>query len=125
MTKATTLILKHVLILAFLLTSFAQGESCQNIQLQATNEKYQDILGCWKGCPVGRLADRNEQLRLITLKPDGNPAITLIYELDPRSRVWEYDIASQSTVFYWYSQPGDRLKPKMLIKITKTLLSLL
>jgi hypothetical protein len=94
-----------VFVLSLIFFSFPHCESKRENQTAANRQQYQDILGCWKGWPIGRFADRNEQLRLISLKPDGNPAITLIYELGQRSRVWECDIdvTCQDSVVSWGS----------------------
>lgn len=51
-----------------------------------------DIAGCWEGAPDDRFAERNRQLRLLSRKPDGRTAITLIYDLTPRCQVWEHDL---------------------------------
>lgn len=57
-----------------------------------STEKSKDILGCWKAKVIDKFGDRNEYLRLISMNADGMPAITLIFETGPRSRVWDYDI---------------------------------
>jgi CubicO group peptidase (beta-lactamase class C family) len=51
-----------------------------------------DISGCWEGAPDGKFAERNRQWRLISRKPGGRMAISLIYDLTPRCQVWEYDL---------------------------------
>lgn len=69
-----------------------ERESGPVIQTGTNHDKYQDILGCWEGKPTGKFSERNRQLRLISLKPDGSPAITLIYDLTPRGNIWDHDL---------------------------------
>ena len=97
-----------IFILLFIFLSFPHCESKQQNQTAVNKGQHTNVLGCWKGSPVGRFADRSEQLRLIALKPDGNPAITLIYELGSRSRVWECDIAvtCQDSAISWEGHTG-------------------
>lgn len=104
-----------------LFLSFSQSQSSQNNQVEVNKEKFQDILGCWKGGPVGRFADRSEELRLISIKPDGNPAITLIYELGTKSRVWEYDIGItyQDSIISWEAHIGHLNASKDTMKVIK------
>ncbi len=104
-----------------LFLSFSLCESRQNNQVETNKEKYQDILGCWKGWPVGRFADRSEELRLISIKSDGNPAITLIYECGPRRRVWEYDIAItyQDSIISWEAHSGNLNASKDTMNVIK------
>ncbi|MBN1938572.1 MAG: alpha/beta fold hydrolase, partial [Candidatus Aminicenantes bacterium] len=61
-------------------------------RLMTTNLKYRDILGCWEGQPEGRFSALNRGLWLISLRPDGRPAISLINDLTPRCQTREYDI---------------------------------
>jgi CubicO group peptidase (beta-lactamase class C family) len=107
------------LLLIFLL--FSNCQSDQNNKVGTNREKYQDILGCWKGWPVGRFADRSEELRLISYGPDGNPAITLIYELGTRSRIWEYDIAItyQDSLISWEAHSGYMNASKDTMNVIK------
>ncbi|MBN2091827.1 serine hydrolase [candidate division KSB1 bacterium] len=95
------------LILFFCLPIFLHCESSQN-QAGTNKTVCPDISGCWKGKPINQFGDRNEELRLISLKPDGNFAITLIYEPGPRSRVWEYDIdiTCQDSLISWEAHTG-------------------
>lgn len=90
-------------------------------QSKDAREKYQDILGCWRGHPLGKFASRNEELRLISLRPDGRPAITLIYEIGPRSRVWDQDleINYQAGLISWKAHRGYLSQDKKTIRVTK------
>jgi len=53
----------------------------------------QQLEGCWVGGMIQNdgLTDDIE-LRFMKVKADSTLAISLAYELGPRSRVWEYDI---------------------------------
>lgn len=112
---------KVVVTLLLLCLSFSQSQSNQNNHVEVNKEKFQDILGCWKGGPVGQFADRNKELRLISIRPDGTPAITLIYELGTRSRVWEYDIGItyQNSIISWEAHTGHLNASKDTMKVIK------
>ncbi|MBN2089765.1 serine hydrolase [candidate division KSB1 bacterium] len=60
-------------------------------------------------------------MRLISLKPDGNPAITLIYELGTRSRVWEFDVAvtCQDSIISWKAHSGHLNESKDTMNVIK------
>ena len=115
------LFIKCAVTLLFLLLPFSHCQANLKNQVETNGEKYQDILGCWKGWQFGRFSDRNEQLRLIALKPDGNPGITLIYELGPRSRVWEYDIAVtfQDSIISWKAHSGHLNESRDTMNVIK------
>ncbi len=50
------------------------------------------LTGCWVGGLVQNGTMTTDiELRLLTLKPDSTLALTIVYELGPRSRVWEYN----------------------------------
>jgi len=102
------LLLKISIIIALFLLSFSDYESRQNRQVETNQGKYQDILGCWKGKPTGKFSNRNEDLRLISLQPDGTPAITLIFESGSRARVRDYDlsITYQDGAISWKAHTG-------------------
>jgi CubicO group peptidase (beta-lactamase class C family) len=95
-------------ILVLCLPLFLHCETGQNHQAGTNTTLRPDISGCWKGKPMNQFGDRSEELRLISLKPDGRPAITLIYEVGPRSRVWEYDIdiTCQDSLISWEAHTG-------------------
>ena len=115
------LFIKFTVTLLLILLLFSHCQSDPKNQVETNREKYQDILGCWKGWQVGQFSERNEQLRLIALKSDGNPAITLIYELGPRSRVWEYDIpiTYQDSIISWEAHSGHLNESKDTMNVIK------
>jgi CubicO group peptidase (beta-lactamase class C family)/pimeloyl-ACP methyl ester carboxylesterase len=82
---------------------------------------YQDILGCWEGKPAGKFSERNKQLRLISLKPDGSPAITLIYDLTPRSHIWDHDldVTYQDGAVSWEAHKGHLSDDKKTMTVVK------
>jgi CubicO group peptidase (beta-lactamase class C family)/dienelactone hydrolase len=80
-----------------------------------------DITGCWEGAPEGRFTERNKQLRLISRKPNGRMAITLIYDLTPRCQVWEYDIdvAVERGAVSWEAHRGSLSKNGTAMTVVK------
>jgi CubicO group peptidase (beta-lactamase class C family) len=51
-----------------------------------------EIAGCWKGGQVSKLNRPYSEWRLFSWRPDSSLALSMIYEIGPRSRVWSYDI---------------------------------
>lgn len=72
-------------------------------------QEIRKLTGCWVGGLVqnGTLTTDIE-LRLLTLNPDSTLAITIIYELGPRSRVWEYntEISYKDSKLSWLAHQG-------------------
>ena len=69
----------------------------------------QKLAGCW----VGGLMQNDKlskdiELRFLKIKGDSTLTISLIYELGPRSRVWEYDIeiSCQNHEISWLAHEG-------------------
>jgi CubicO group peptidase (beta-lactamase class C family) len=87
----TTLILTFFFIFIFLGIQYSISQE-QNLRLSAKPGDISKIPGCWKGGRVDKFAGRDEQWRLISLKPDGSLALTFIVESGTRSRIWDYDI---------------------------------
>jgi CubicO group peptidase (beta-lactamase class C family) len=85
-------------------------------------ELNQKLSGCWVGGLLknGQLTE-DIQLRYIKLKPDSTIATTLIYELGPRSRVWEYDteINCQNRKISWIAHNGLLSENMDTIYVTK------
>jgi len=96
---------KHtIIIFFFLIWIFSCGEKKpDNFQFSRKLE------GCW----VGGLLQNDSltediELRFIKVKPDSTVVLSLIYELGPRSRVWEYDIeiSCQNHEISWLAHEG-------------------
>ena len=82
----------------------------------------QKLMGCWVG---GLLKNGNFtediELRFLKVKPDSTLIIYLIYELGPRSRVWEYDteISCQDHEISWLAHKGHLSENLDTMYITK------
>jgi len=115
------LLIKCSVIALLFFFSFSHCESSQNNQTEINNQKHQDILGCWKSKPLGKFSDRNEQLWLISQKSNGNPAITLTYELGPRNRISDLDIdvTYQDGVISWLAHKGNLSENKDTMNVIK------
>ncbi|MBN1163727.1 MAG: serine hydrolase [Candidatus Krumholzibacteriota bacterium] len=78
--------------------------------VRSDNQANLELAGCWKGGMVqnNTIAEVDLQLRLISLKPDSTLALTAIYEIGPRCRVWEYDIeiSFQNNNLSWLAHQG-------------------
>ena len=109
---------KHAIILFFLLPwIFSCGQKkANNFQVN------QKLEGCWVG---GLLQNdsltENIELRFIKVKPDSTLALRLIYELGPRSRVWEYDIeiSCQNKEISWLAHQGHLSRNLDTMYLTK------
>ena len=69
----------------------------------------QKLEGCWVGGLLkNNVLTEDIELRFIKLKPDSTLAISLTYELGPRSRVWKYDIeiSCQNHTISWLAHEG-------------------
>ncbi|MCD4736502.1 MAG: beta-lactamase family protein [Bacteroidales bacterium] len=68
------------------------------------------LAGCWKGGMIedNKIVKSYFQLRQISLRPDSSLALTAIFELSPRSRLWEYDteIAFMNDTLSWLAHTG-------------------
>ena len=54
-------------------------------------EILEDILGCWRGELIVNNIPRPAEMCLFSLRSDGSLAISVIYELGTRSRIWASD----------------------------------
>ncbi len=86
-------------------------------------QKKLKLVGCWKG---GLIEDNTIirdylQLRLLSLMPDSTLALTVIYELSPRSRIWEYEteIKYEDDTLFWLAHKGYLSKNGDTMHITK------
>ncbi len=103
--KASATVRAMLILLICVLTSCASPESDRN-----DPQRNLELVGCWKGglTQNGELIERDLELRLLSLRPDSTLALTAIYELGPRSRVWEYDteIAYHADTISWLAHRG-------------------
>lgn len=111
-------IYKHILIVIFfcgiILSCSEKREN--NFQIN------QKLKGCWVG---GLLQNgsftEDVELRLLKIKPDSSLVVSLIYELGPRSRVWEYniEISCQNHTVSWLAHEGHLSKDLDTMYLTK------
>jgi len=108
-----------VLFSVFLTCTFF---SCQE-KIQNDSQKNIKMVGCWKGGLVKNkaIAETDLQLRLLSLRPDGSLALTTIYELGPRCRVWTYDldVTYQNNNISWLAHQGYVSENGETMQITK------
>ena len=82
-----------------------------------------DIIGTWKGGLIknGKIEDSYQQLRFISERKDGSLALTFIYELGPRSRVWSYDtdIKYDGESIEWFAHSGQLNQSKDTMWVLK------
>jgi len=67
------------------------------------------IEGCWVGGLLqNSTLTKDIEIRLFSLNPDSTLAITMIYELGPRSRVWEFNtkISYRDNKLSWLAHQG-------------------
>jgi CubicO group peptidase (beta-lactamase class C family) len=81
------------------------------------------VAGCWTGGPVrdGTVAETERELRLMSLRPDGTLALTVIHELGPRSRVWRYDfdVTCRGNDISWLAHEGTVSADGTTMHVTK------
>ncbi len=93
-----------IIIFIFLIWIFSCGEkNANNFQIN------QKLEGCWVGGLIQNDSLTEDiELRFLEVKADSTFAISLTYELGPRSRVWEYDIEiyCQDHEISWLAHEG-------------------
>jgi len=106
----------------FLILIISPFFSCKE-DVRNSHQKKLELVGCWKGGLIqnNELVERDLQLRMLSLRPDSTLALTTIYELGPRSRVWEYDteISYQGNNVSWLAHQGYLSENSDTMHITK------
>ncbi len=77
--------LPYALCMVLLFTIGCVSQKTRNSQELLT------IAGCWKGSHVSQIGRSDWQWNYFTLRPDSSLALSMIYEIGPRSRVWILD----------------------------------
>jgi CubicO group peptidase (beta-lactamase class C family) len=80
-----------------------------------------EIAGCWKGRQISRFDRPFSELLLFSLRSDGTLALSLIYEIGPRSRVWALnaDVDVRQGVVRWNDQEGHLTEDRTSMKSTR------
>ena len=80
-----------------------------------------EIAGCWKGRQISRFDRPFSELILFSPGPDGSLALTLIYEIGPRSRVWALnsDVDVRQGAVRWNDQEGRLAVDKSSMTVTR------
>jgi CubicO group peptidase (beta-lactamase class C family) len=80
-----------------------------------------EIAGCWKGRQIAKFDRPFSELLLFSLRPDGSLALSLIYEIGPRSRVWtlDADVDVREGTVRWNNQEGHLNGDKDAMKVTR------
>jgi CubicO group peptidase (beta-lactamase class C family) len=81
--------MKNEWIIALIVILGSTG--CKERQLKNTAELAQ-IAGCWEGGQTSPYDRPYLQRNYFSWRPDSSLALSMIYELGPRSRVWSFDI---------------------------------
>jgi hypothetical protein len=94
---------------------------CCGVTLAAETGSNQDIIGSWKGGRIQEGAIVDVGLRLLSIRPDNSLALSMIYELGPRSRVWELDIdvTREDDEISWLAHRGKISANGDTIRVTK------
>ena len=84
-------------------------------------EVLEDILGCWRGELVVNSVPRPAEMRLFSLRPDGSLAISVIYELGTRSRIWasDTDVTISGNDIAWEGCRGTLNTNRDIMRMTK------
>lgn len=80
-----------------------------------------DILGCWRGEIIVNNVPRPAELRLFSLRPDGSLAVSVVYELGTRSRIWVSDtgVAVSGNDIAWEGCRGTLDTSRGVMRMTK------
>jgi len=106
-TKFTMKTIHNVFFLLFIL--ILTIVSCKHVR---SNDPVKNsmLAGCWKGGMIenNTIVKGYHQLRLLSFRPDSTLALTAIFELSPRSRLWLYDteINYQGDTLSWLAHKG-------------------
>jgi len=81
-----------------------------------------EIAGCWKGRQISKFDRPFSERILFSLRPDSSLALSMSYELGPRSRVWtlDFDVELNEGNIRWEDNEGSLNNNKDSMKITRT-----
>jgi CubicO group peptidase (beta-lactamase class C family) len=114
MSKLLNAIRLSIAIFALLLTGCASADS---VDAQETGE----IIGSWRGGEVLPYARPDSQVIVFSLREDGTLALSLIYEVGPRARVWTTDIEVEykDGVVSWAYHTGQLDPARDTMRVSK------
>jgi hypothetical protein len=80
-----------------------------------------EIAGCWKGRQIAKFDRPFSELILFSLRSDGSLALSMIYEIGPRSRVWtlDTDVDAREGIVRWGDQEGSLDVDKNTMHVTR------
>ena len=80
-----------------------------------------EIAGCWRGRQIAKFDRPFSELILFSLRRDGSLALSLIYEVGPRSRVWapDADVDVREGTVRWNDQEGRLAEDKNSMTVTR------
>ena len=110
--------MKDVLIL--LITILLCVASCRR-QNTEDNKCATEIAGCWKGRQVYRFNRPFSEWTFFSLKPDSSLALSMVYEIGPRSRVWTYntEVECHGDTVRWNDLEGILSRNKDTMRVTR------
>ena len=80
-----------------------------------------EIVGCWKGRQLYRFDRPFSEWTFFSLRPDSSLALSMVYEIGPRSRVWTYDtdVECHGDTVRWNEYEGILNKNKDTMRVTR------
>lgn len=80
-----------------------------------------DILGCWRGEIIVNNVPRPAEMRLFSTRSDGSLAISVVYELGTRSRIWasDTDVTISGNDIAWEGCRGTLDTSRDVMRMTK------
>ena len=80
-----------------------------------------EIAGCWKGRQLYRFDRPFSEWTFFSLRPDSSLALSIVYEIGPRSRVWTYDtdVECHGDTVRWNEYEGILNKNKDTMRVTR------
>ena len=91
------------------------------LQKSGSTRELAEITGCWKGRQIYMFDRPFSERILFSLKPDSSLALSMSYELGPRSRVWtlDSDVELLEGNIRWEDNRGSLNNNKDSMKITR------
>lgn len=79
-----------------------------------------EIAGCWKGRQLYRFNRPFFEWTFFSLRPDSSLALSMVYEIGPRSRVWTYntDVECNGDTVRWIDKEGILSRNKDTMRVT-------
>jgi CubicO group peptidase (beta-lactamase class C family) len=108
-------ILGVLLFILFLFANCAQHKKGDPPDLSA-------IIGSWKGRHISNVERPFSEINVFTLRPDSTLALSMIYELGPRSRVWtpDADVDLRDGTMHWKGHGAVLSRTRDSMQVTRT-----